>query len=97
MSLTTTRTWIVDTVRPNTSLVAKPKARTTSRTATFRFRSTETGSTFQCKLDRGAWKACASPKTYRSLARGAHTFQVRAKDKAGNVDATPAKVTWRIL
>jgi len=30
------------------------------------------------------------------LSDGSHTFQVRAKDPAGNVDPTPAKYTWTI-
>ncbi len=44
-----------DTQAPNTKLKKAPKATTKSRTATFRFTSTEAGSKFQCKLDK---KAC---------------------------------------
>ena len=39
---------------------------------------------------------CTSPRTYRSLAFGLHTFRVRAIDPSGNIDATPAVRTWRI-
>jgi hypothetical protein len=85
-----------DIVKPNTTLLRGPAARTKARLATFRFSSNEVGSTFQCKLDRGRWTACKSPKTYRNLKKGLHTFQVRAKDRAGNLDRTPAKKTWRI-
>ncbi len=91
-----TRSWTIDTKKPNTTLTKKPAARTTARTASFGFRSSESGSTFQCKLDKGAWKACKSPKTYRGLKVGRHTVQIRAKDKAGNVDPSPAKRTWTI-
>jgi subtilisin family serine protease len=85
-----------DTTKPNTTISSGPSGRVSSRTATFRFRSNEAGSTFQCKLDSGAWKPCSSPKTFRNLARRQHTFQVRARDAAGNVDSTPAKRTWTI-
>jgi hypothetical protein len=90
------RAWTVDGTAPNARIVRGPAARTSARVATFRFSSNEAGSTFQCKLDRGRWTACKSPKTYRSLKKGLHTFQVRAKDRAGNVDPTPAKKSWRI-
>jgi hypothetical protein len=30
------------------------------------------------------------------LAQGVHTFQVRARDAAGNVDPTPATYTWTV-
>ena len=85
-----------DTKPPNTRLLASPSARTTGRSATFRFASSEARSTFRCKLDRRAWARCRSGVTYRRLARGLHTFRVRATDRAGNVDRTPARKTWRI-
>jgi len=86
----------VDTVAPQTSIVSGPKLRTTARTAKLTFRSPQAGVTFQCKLDKSAWRGCRSPLTYRKVKRGAHIFQVRAKDAAGNVDATPAKRAWRV-
>ena len=85
-----------DTVPPNTRLLAAPSARTTGRRATFRFVSTEPGAAFSCKLDRRAWTRCRSGVTYRRLARGTHVFRVRATDRAGNIDRTPATKSWRI-
>ena len=95
-SAAASRAWTVDTVKPSTTITAGPAKSTTSRAATFRFKSTEAGSTFRCRLDGGVFKPCSSGKTYRSLAKGFHTFRVRATDKAGNTDATPAKRTWTI-
>ncbi len=85
-----------DVTAPQTSFLRKPRARTSSHKATFAFESSEAGSTFQCKLDRGSWKACSSPKRLKRLKPGKHTFRVRAKDAVGNVDQTPAKRVWRI-
>jgi hypothetical protein len=45
---------------------------------------------FQCRLDKGSWRGCASPKTYSGLARGHHTVEVRAIDSRGKTDPTPA-------
>jgi uncharacterized protein (TIGR03382 family) len=89
-------TWTVDTVVPNTSLTSAPPASATSSTATFTFTSNEAGAFFECNLDGTGFTACSSPATYTSLANGAHTFQVRARDSAGNVDATPASHAWNI-
>jgi hypothetical protein len=58
--------------------------------------ATEPGATFHCKLDRGRWRTCRSPKTYRKLRPGGHTFRVRAIDAAGNVDPTAAKRRWHV-
>jgi hypothetical protein len=83
-----------DTTAPNTLFTATPPSATNATTATVQFSSTEGSSTFQCRLDGGAFGACTSPTVYSSLAAGSHTVEVRATDAAGNVDATPATYTW---
>ncbi len=95
-SAAASRSWTVDTVAPNTKITGGPAKTTKSRKATLKFTSTETGSTFKCKLDKGAWKTCKSAKTYKNLKKGKHTFQVASTDKTGNPDKTVAKKTWRI-
>jgi hypothetical protein len=85
-----------DTRPPNTRIRGGPRRVTRSRSATFRFVSTEAGSRFQCKLDRKPFRRCRSPKRYRRLRPGRHIFRVRAVDRAGNVDRTPAVRRWRI-
>ena len=95
-SAAASRSWTVDTVAPQTKITSGPGKSTKSKKATLKFSSTEPGSTFKCKLDKGAWTTCKSPKTYKNLKKGSHTFQVRATDKTGNVDGTPAKKTWKI-
>jgi subtilisin family serine protease len=87
---------VPDDAKPNTTITAGPRNPTTARIATFRFKSSQAGSKFECKHMSGPWTFCTSPKTYRSLAFGVHTFRVRAIDPSGNVDATPAVRTWRV-
>lgn len=86
-----------DTSPPETTIDKAPPARTTKRRATFEFSSSEAGSSFECKLDARPFKSCTSPKTYRRLKQGRHSFRVRATDPAGNTDPTPAKVVWRVV
>jgi len=86
----------VDTTPPETSIASGPTGSTTSTSASFAFSSSESGSTFACKLDSGSWSSCSSPKSYTSLGVGSHTFSVRATDPAGNTDATPATRTWTV-
>ena len=85
-----------DTTPPETTIDSGPTGTTASVDASFAFSSSETGSTFECRIDNGAWGACTSPKAYTGLAAGTHTFDVRATDAAGNTDATPASRTWTI-
>jgi len=94
--ITVTVSNAVDTTPPDTSIDSGPAGTSASSSASFGFSANEPGSTFQCRLDGGAWAACASPKAYTSLADGSHTFDVRATDAAGNTDATPASRTWTI-
>jgi hypothetical protein len=37
------------------------------------------------------------PAAYARLAPGTHTFTVAAVDAAGNVDPTPASITWTVV
>jgi hypothetical protein len=77
-----------DRVAPKTSL-RRAQINQARHKATFRFASSEPGSKFLCKLDKKRFRRCTSPKTYRKLKAGTHAFRVKARDRAGNVDATP--------
>jgi hypothetical protein len=82
-------------VAPNTTITEAPPSTTTSRRATFRFVSSIPGSRFRCRLDSRTWRKCSSPKAYRDLSRGPHTFRVRAT-VFRRLDPTPAHRTWTI-
>jgi hypothetical protein len=88
--------WIIDSTAPNTTVDSGPADPTGATSATFTFSASELGSTFECQLDGGAFAACSTPATYTGLSGGSHTFDVRATDPAGNLDATPASFTWMI-
>ena len=49
------RTWTVDTVAPDTTILTGPSGTVASTSATFTFSSNEGGSTFQCALDAGTF------------------------------------------
>jgi hypothetical protein len=86
-----------DTTPPNTAITGGPAAGSTvtSQPFTFNFSSTEANSTFECSYDGAAYAPCSSPgpgstgSDTRSLGNGNHSISVRARDAAGNVDATP--------
>ncbi len=85
-----------DTTPPETTITSGPSGTVKSRTATFGFSSSESGSTFECSIDGASYSGCTSPKQYSSLANGSHTFRVRATDAAGNTDTSPASRTWKV-
>ncbi len=87
------KTYVGDSTAPDTTIVSGPAGGTYDPTATFSFSSSEAGSSFECKLDAGAYAACGSPNTTPYLTDGLHTFSVRATDLAGNQDSTPASRT----
>lgn len=81
---------------PKPSLGGHPTKHTHSRTATFRF-SSKGATGFECKLDRGKFKRCKSPQTYRKLHPGKHSFEVRALGAAGAPRSAPRKFAWTVL
>ncbi len=87
---------VIDTTAPDTSLTSAPSGSTTSTSASMTFTATEPASTFQCRIDGGAWATCSSPASYSGLAVGAHSFDVRAIDLSGNIDASPATASWTV-
>lgn len=81
---------------PNTRVVSGPPRATFKRLAKFRFASTEAQSSFQCKVDNGRWRGCRDPFKRKVSAGRKHVFKVRAIDRFGNVDPTPARFGWRV-
>lgn len=91
-----TSTFTVDTGAPDTTIVTGPASLTNKATADFTFESTEASSTFECRVDSGAFEACTTPFTLTNVTEGEHTLQVRATEVAGNVDPTPASWSWTV-
>jgi len=93
----TDNTVTYDDVLPDTSINSSPSNPTSSTDAGFTFSGTDSGTgvaSFECNLDSGGFGTCTSPKNYSALSEGSHTFQVRAKDGVGNVDASADSFTW---
>jgi hypothetical protein len=81
---------------PNTTIAKKPRRKTASHVAKFTFSSDQPGSSFQCKLDKKAFKPCRSPFKAKKLKAGHHVFQVKAINPQGLADPTPAVFKWTV-
>jgi hypothetical protein len=77
----------VDTTAPDTTAKSKRNGKSLQIT----FSSNEENVTFECKRS-GEYHPCTSPKTIKHPGGKHKTLFVRAIDRAGNVDDTPAKV-----
>lgn len=83
-----------DTSAPETTITKQPRKRSGKHAARFVFKSSERGSSFECKLDGGAFEPCKTPFRER-VKPGKHRFAVVAIDRAGNRDPSPAKATFK--
>lgn len=81
---------------PGTKITKHAPKKTKKHKVKFKFTSSEPNSTFQCKLDKGNFKGCKSPKTLKKLRKGKHTFAVRAVDAAGHIDPSPARAKFKV-
>jgi hypothetical protein len=89
-------TWVIDrTPPPAPTITSKPASLTDEAYARFAFADSEPGATFLCRLDARALSSCDSPQWYFDLSDGSHTFQVQARDAAGNTSGSTS-YTWKI-
>jgi len=84
-----------DTAPPDTT-IDKTALRAATRSAKFWFSASEPAQGFLCRLDKGDFKPCGSPRTYKRLKPGRHAFRVKAVDAAGNVDTSAAVAAFRV-
>ncbi len=78
----------VDLSPPIVTIAAGPSGKVTGHRPEFAFSSSEADVTFQCRFDEEPFRACSGSTSDRpivDLSVGAHTFSVRATDRAGNV------------
>lgn len=94
----------VDTALPDTELTRPPtvKVFTAKKSASVRvsFRA-EDGASFTCALDGAAPQPCSSPFQAKAKSKPKkgrkHTFTILATDAAGNVEASPATVSFTLV
>ncbi|HEU0023678.1 MAG TPA: DNRLRE domain-containing protein [Thermoleophilaceae bacterium] len=91
-----TRSWTVqagDTAAPDTTIDSGPSGTYRSGSADFSLSASESGATFQCRIDGGTFSPCDAAPTFH-VANGRHELEVRAVDAAGNADPSPASRSW---
>jgi hypothetical protein len=88
-----------DTMPPATHALHRPPAtvftHSRRRTVSISFAASEAGSRFRCRLDRGAYRPCRSPRRY-TVGLGRHAIRVFAVDAAGNRDRSPVVIGFRV-
>jgi RHS repeat-associated protein len=99
----TTRVLIVDNTSPDTLITSGPTGEVATTAVTFVFTGTDNltpapGLQFAWRLDGAAWSAFSGATTagFRGLSETTHTFDVKARDLAGNENATPASRTFTV-
>ncbi|HEY5977611.1 MAG TPA: S8 family serine peptidase [Solirubrobacterales bacterium] len=89
----------IDTVAPRTFINGHPRKNLRIRgkrvKTVFRFRASEPNAIFTCRIDGGLFRFCA-PRVVRRFGPGRHAVRVKAVDRAGNVDATPAVFRFKV-
>jgi CotH kinase protein/Lamin Tail Domain len=79
----------------DTVITDGPRGKVRTRRVKFRFRGSEPGLSFKCRIDQGPFRLCKSPEKL-AVGPGRHLFKVRATDRAGTVDPTPAVAGFRV-
>jgi hypothetical protein len=84
---------------PGTKITGGPGKQTRDRTPTFTFTALHAVGpvTFECRLDGGRFKPCASPRATKRLSFGQHVFEVRARNSESTPDPSPAKRRFTVV
>ncbi len=84
---------------PRTLITFGPAFKTRQKRPVFRFGDAtgQAGTVFLCKVDRGGWKACASPVKLKKLSRGKHVFEVRGINASGVAQPQPTKRSFKLV
>jgi hypothetical protein len=92
-------TYVEDSLAPRTRITLGPGAKTRRRVAVFRFLDAtgDPGTSFRCKLDRGKWRQCRTPRRFPRLRFGRHVVRVKAIDAAGNREPVGAKRRFKVI
>lgn len=90
--------WIMagDVTPPDTTNLQLVRADDYDTSATATFGSDDPTATFEARLNGGEWAAAVSPLSFSGLSVGVYTLEIRAVDPAGNIDPTPASVSWEV-
>jgi hypothetical protein len=101
--LSSSNSFTVDTTPPDTAITSGPSGPNNDPDPSYSFGGSDvltptSDLVYAVKLDDGSWSAfspatSAAPAGAAGLADGPHSFYVKARDRAGNEDATPAVAT----
>ncbi len=80
-------------VNTDVALQTPPTGFVPTANVSFSFSSHDANATFMCSLDSAAYTACTSPQP-ETVAAGAHTFRVFARNTIVPQDSVPALATW---
>jgi PKD repeat protein/lysophospholipase L1-like esterase len=85
----------VDRTPPETTITKQPTVPVHDPVLPFQYESSEPDSTFECALDEGEFVPCNGFSHNRHP--GSHLFSVRAVDRAGNPDPSPATAPFEVV
>jgi MYXO-CTERM domain-containing protein len=87
---------IQDTLAPETRFTSTLLPEVTRETHTsFAFSAQAVDlQAFECSRNGAAFSLCDSPQRWDAMSDGPYTFAVRARDKTGNVEASPVRHAW---
>jgi glucose/arabinose dehydrogenase len=82
---------------PRPPKIKSRPAKSTSKTSAKFVFSGEAGQRFRCKLDNKSFSSCKSPRTYKHLKLGKHSFRVYAVNGSGSRLTKNTTFQWKIV